>query len=147
MNLTQALLSVAVASVCLPIITQAEMYRCPAPDASFVFTDKLCIDGERRVGGSWVSVQEEAQRKREEEEAQASARRYAQDQQPQPTPSYIQSRSNSTNDEGVKKAAALFMYISGKCGHLSGSAEDRCVDGVRDELNEEGKGYFDYLNR
>lgn len=159
--------SVVILSMSFTVIAQAEIYRCPAADGQFVFTDKPCIEGERRVGGSWVNMREEAQRKLDEEEAKANARRYAQEQQPKSTRSYTPSRSRSaeeerrrsdstriersratrTEDERVKKAHTLLLYIIGKCGHLSGSAEDRCVDSVRNELSEEGKVYFDYLDR
>ncbi|WP_275100490.1 hypothetical protein [Sedimenticola hydrogenitrophicus] len=59
---------------------------------------------------------------------------------PTPTP---RSSASTSNKEKENKALALLMYAMGKCGGLSGREEDACVDGIREELNDEGKAYFD----
>jgi len=51
--------------------------------------------------------------------------------------------SSASNEEKEQKALSTFMYVSGKCGGLSGAEEDACVDRTRNELSTEGKAYFD----
>lgn len=52
----------------------------------------------------------------------------------------------SNSQQAGSKAIALYMYVHGKCASPEKSEIeiDRCIDGVRDELNDEGKLLFDH---
>lgn len=98
MNINKVLLPIALAGLCLPPTSPAEMYRCPAPNGTFEFTDKPCIDGEQRAGARWMNAQEQARRTGENEEAKANAHRDAKEHPPKLPSTYAQDRSHSTTD-------------------------------------------------
>ena len=129
MNLNRIIFWVALASICLPTIARAELYRCPTSDGSVVFTDLPCIDGERRINDGWVNVQEEARRKREEEEAKAQARRYA--PQPQTTRSSTTSQTSRIgcdNSEYLRTTPEEYRWSN---DNPPGTACYRAVQDVR----------------
>lgn len=44
----------------------AEIYKCPNPSGGYIWSDRLCHDGEMKVGNSWVSVKEEMDKRERE---------------------------------------------------------------------------------
>lgn len=129
-NLNRMTLSIALASVCWPAITRAELYRCPTSDGSVVFTDRACINGERRIDDGWVNVQEEARRKREAEEAKAQSRPYS--PQPQTTRSATMSQTSRTgcdNSEYLQTTPEEYRWSN---DNPPGTACYRAVQKVRE---------------
>jgi hypothetical protein len=51
-----------------------EVFKCPAPDGSMVFTDQPCTKGFKNNNGAWVSVEEEARKERQRLESERNER-------------------------------------------------------------------------